>query len=295
MALLDQRMRTFLTVVECGSFSRAAKALYITPVSVKKQLDSLETELGVKLLDRTNRGVTPTQAGSILSESAKQAEGIMEASLQRARSAVGSDAKRIRVGTSLLRPASKLLELWARVGTESDLSIEIVPFDDSADLDGVIENLGKDIDCVVGPCDAPRWREICSVMKLGFYDCRVAVPRRHALASKSSLSWEDLAGESIMLVGQGSSPIMDSIRTEISSYHPEVHIVDAPGFYSIETFNDCERRSLLMETLAAWDGIHPGFVTLPMEWGHRVPYGMLYPKEPSAAMRDFISLLERVV
>lgn len=156
-------------------------------------------------------------------------------------------------------------------------------------------SLGDGIDCLIGPCDAPRWYEACNVLKLGFYDCRVAVPRRHRVASKSSLSWEDLAGETIMLVKQGSSPIMDQIRSEISNNHPEMSIVDAPGFYSIETFNDCERRSVLMETLVAWDGLHPGFVTLPMEWGHRVPYGMLYAKEPSAAMADFVSLVEKAI
>ena len=76
---------------------------------------------------------------------------------------------------------------------------------------------------------------------------------------------------------------------------PEVDIVDAPGFYSIETFNDCERRSLLRETLDVWDGIHSGFVTLPMEWGYRVPHGILYANEPSDAMRNFISLVEKAM
>ena len=88
---------------------------------------------------------------------------------------------------------------------------------------------------------------------------------------------------------------MDSIRSEISSSHPEVSIVDAPDFYSIETFNDCERRLLLMETLDAWNGVHPGFVTIPMAWGYRVPYGMLYAKEPSDATRDFISLVKKML
>lgn len=293
--MLDQRVRAFITVVESGSFSRAAKALYITPVSVKKQIDSLESELDVALFERTNRGVTPTKAGKIYFESARQAKNILEASLQRARAAGGYAERRIRIGTSLLRPASKLLDAWARVGTESDLSIEIVPFDDSADLDDVVEHLGERIDCIVGPCDAPRWHETCSVLKLGFYECEVAVPRKHPLADKQVLSWDDIAGETIMLVNQGASPVMDSIRSEIVDFHPEVNIADASGFYSIETFNDSESRSLLMETLDVWKGVHPGFVTVPMDWEYKVPYGMLYAKDASAAMAEFASLIEPAI
>ncbi|QWT17523.1 LysR family transcriptional regulator [Collinsella sp. zg1085] len=295
VSLLDQRVNTFMTVVDSGSFSRAAKTLYITPVSVKKQLDSLEAELGIELLERTNRGVTPTEAGRMYFESARQARSIMDASLQRARFLGGFAARRIRVGTSLLRPASKLLEVWARVGTESDLSIEVVPFDDGTELDDVVKHLGEDIDCIIGPCDAPHWHEACSVLKLGFYDCRVAVPRKRALACKPFLTWDDLCGESIMLVRGGESPVMDSIRAEIEGYHPEVSVVDAPRFYSIETFNYCESRSLLMETLDAWEGVHPGFVTIPMDWGYRVPFGMLYAKRASNAMREFAALVEKAI
>ncbi len=284
-------MQTFQAVVEAGSFSAASDGLFISAVSVKKHVDSLEAETGVRLLDRTNRGVSPTDAGKVLFEAAKRMEQLSDAALHEMRSLAGTHKPMIRVGTSLLRPCSRLLEIWSRMGSESDFGIEVVSFDDGSELDEVVGRLGSRIDCFLGPCDAPAWHEVCNVLKLGFYDCKIAVPRHHPLAGKASLNWDDLEGQSLMLVKEGSSPVLDSLRREIKDHHPKVSIVDTPSFYSIETFNECERRSILMETLDAWDNVHPGFVSLPMEWAYIVPFGLLYSKNPTPEMSRFAAEL----
>ena len=55
--------RTFNAVVEEGNLSAAARALNVTPAAVAKQLNQLESSLGVRLVDRTHQGVSPTDAG----------------------------------------------------------------------------------------------------------------------------------------------------------------------------------------------------------------------------------------
>ncbi len=50
------KLNTFLTVSECGSFTKAAEQLFLSPISVKKQIDSLENELGVSLFIRKATG-----------------------------------------------------------------------------------------------------------------------------------------------------------------------------------------------------------------------------------------------
>jgi DNA-binding transcriptional LysR family regulator len=52
-----------LCVVEAGSFSKAAEQLYISAPAVIKQINSLEASLGMKLFDRTHRGLVVTEAG----------------------------------------------------------------------------------------------------------------------------------------------------------------------------------------------------------------------------------------
>jgi LysR family nitrogen assimilation transcriptional regulator len=58
-----ERLRMFRVVCEEGSVSRAAVRLFRTQPAVSMQLATLEAEAGVRLLDRTGRGVTPTAAG----------------------------------------------------------------------------------------------------------------------------------------------------------------------------------------------------------------------------------------
>ena len=54
--MYNQQIKTFITVADCGSFSKAAEKLFITTVSVMKQVNALENHIGVKLLVRTNHG-----------------------------------------------------------------------------------------------------------------------------------------------------------------------------------------------------------------------------------------------
>lgn len=51
-----QAMRTFVRVVEAGSFSAVAHEADVTQGAISKQVAALETELGARLLTRTTRG-----------------------------------------------------------------------------------------------------------------------------------------------------------------------------------------------------------------------------------------------
>ena len=53
-------------VADAGSFNKAEEEAYITPTAVIKQINLLESDLGVKLFERTHRGLTLTKAGEPL-------------------------------------------------------------------------------------------------------------------------------------------------------------------------------------------------------------------------------------
>ncbi|MDJ0757298.1 MAG: LysR family transcriptional regulator [Ardenticatenaceae bacterium] len=67
-ALTLHRLRIFLTVVEQGSFNRAAQELLLSQAAVSQHIKQLETGLGVTLFDRGARGVSVTRAGVLLVE-----------------------------------------------------------------------------------------------------------------------------------------------------------------------------------------------------------------------------------
>ena len=59
-------LRAFAAVAEAASFSRAARRLGVSPSALSQTLRGLEERLGVRLLNRTTRSVTPTEAGERL-------------------------------------------------------------------------------------------------------------------------------------------------------------------------------------------------------------------------------------
>jgi DNA-binding transcriptional LysR family regulator len=60
------QIRTFIAVVDRGSFSEAAKELEISQPAVTMQIQALEAALGTALLDRRYRRVDLTEAGKVL-------------------------------------------------------------------------------------------------------------------------------------------------------------------------------------------------------------------------------------
>lgn len=63
-----RHIRYFLEITRQGSISKAAKVLQMTQPPLSASLKNLEEELGVRLLERTARGITPTRAGRLLLE-----------------------------------------------------------------------------------------------------------------------------------------------------------------------------------------------------------------------------------
>jgi DNA-binding transcriptional LysR family regulator len=83
------RLAAFAAVVESGSFTAAAEKLGLTKAMVSQHVSRLERELGITLLTRTTRKVTPTEAGSAFY--ADCAPVLLEVEAAIARVGAGSD------------------------------------------------------------------------------------------------------------------------------------------------------------------------------------------------------------
>src|SRR5689334_13154277 len=92
-------LATFQRVAELGSFSEAARRLDLTQPAVSQQVKSLERRLGVRLIERVGRRVTPTAAGQeLLSHTASIEASVAVAIESVARHSVEATG-RIRLGT----------------------------------------------------------------------------------------------------------------------------------------------------------------------------------------------------
>jgi len=67
-----KQLEVFIKVAESGSFSKGAEAAFITQSTVSQHIFALESEFGLKLLDRTGKGALLTEGGKLLLEHARR-------------------------------------------------------------------------------------------------------------------------------------------------------------------------------------------------------------------------------
>src|SRR3981081_1171377 len=94
------RLRVFQAVADEGSFSRAARALFLSQPAVTQHIHALEAELGVPLFDRLGRRTTLTPAGASLAPQGPQIRVMVRAAEGAAREAGGEASRTLRLGVS---------------------------------------------------------------------------------------------------------------------------------------------------------------------------------------------------
>lgn len=126
-------LRAFVTVVEHKNFSRAAELLHLSQPGVSLQIQSLENELGATLLHRTSKSVTPTKAGELLYERAKEILALYEEALQEIHLLQNTVSGSLQIGASYtigeyILP--KMLARFTRRYPEVEIAVKIANTDE---------------------------------------------------------------------------------------------------------------------------------------------------------------------
>jgi DNA-binding transcriptional LysR family regulator len=128
-------METFIRVLESGSFSEAARQLRIGQPAISKTIAQLEERLGVKLLLRTTRGLTPTEAGERFYERAKRAVEEAEEADHAARGVGASLSGRLRISAAPTFASLHVIPHLPKFqAAYPDLALEIILDDRQIDL-----------------------------------------------------------------------------------------------------------------------------------------------------------------
>ncbi len=105
-------LRTFVQVVDTGSFSSAARLLGVAPSSVSRQINELEAELSVQLFQRTTRKLSLTEAGQVFHDRAAK---------------IILDLDEAKLAVSQLGSPSGVLRLSVPSGIGRELVVSIMP------------------------------------------------------------------------------------------------------------------------------------------------------------------------
>lgn len=286
---------TFITVADYGSFTKAAEVLYISSTAVMKQMNSLERHLDLKLIERSPAGIHLTEAGAMIYRDAKFMIDYSRKSISGARAALYANDTTFCVGTSLLNPAKPFMDLWYRVNKDfPEYKLHLVPFEDNHEgILSEIEKLGEKFDFLIGVCDSKEWLSRCNFLQLGRYKKMIAVSREHPLAGRDSVNIEDLYGETLMMVQRGDSGTNDFIRNDLEKNHPRIQIEDTPLFYDLSVFNRCAETGKVLLTIECWQDVHPGLVSIPVNWEYSIPYGLLYSFDAPNDVLNFVQAVKK--
>lgn len=134
------QLRAFVSVVEHGSFSEAARVMGLSQPAVTMQVQGLEADLGVTLLERHYRRIEMTEAGRALLPYARVVLGELEAArdeIERISDKVGGHLTIAASTTPGQYVLPKLLGSFLRANKEATVSLRVA---DSAEVVEMVES-----------------------------------------------------------------------------------------------------------------------------------------------------------
>lgn len=111
-----RELRAFIAVADEGSLSAAARRLHVSQSATSQTVQSLERQLGARLLVRGASGVTLTEAGTILLREARSLIAQHDKALAAVTGEAVASATTLRIGVPLELPADLLPRAVAEMG-----------------------------------------------------------------------------------------------------------------------------------------------------------------------------------
>jgi DNA-binding transcriptional LysR family regulator len=223
-AVLELRhLRYFCSVVDAGTFGRAAEQLGLTQPALSRQVADLERVVAIALLERAARGVTTTPAGEAFSQSARRIldeVGTLSAEVQRARRGVAARCVVAGVPSPLSRGLASALLRECRVELPD---LDLV-FEDLATPAQPVALRAGEVDlgmCHSSPLSVAEEQGIeRSRLVSDTMNCAL-LPKGDPLARRREITLLDLAEVPFLFADRGFQPTL---------YDEVFHLFDQLGF-----------------------------------------------------------------
>lgn len=216
--MLDlHRLKIFKRIAELKSYSLAAKELYLTQPTVSQHIAYLEDHIGLKLFDRTPKGVSLTRAGEILYKFAKRIIALTEEAQQAIDLYKGLRSGSILIGASTI-PGEYILPAMLGRFTAAYPGISVsVKISDTEETLSLLMDYSIDVG-IVGAKVENRQIDYIPFDK---DELIVIVPFEHKWRRKTVLSVDELTTEPFVLREKGSGTRITFERAlEAKGVHP---------------------------------------------------------------------------
>ncbi|GAB2884456.1 LysR family transcriptional regulator [Streptomyces mayteni] len=189
-----RELECFLMLAEELHFGRAGERLYVSQSRVSQLLRALERRIGARLVERSSRRVALTPFGERFLAELRPAYEALHGTVESARAAANGLAGAVRIGFQGTAEAPLLRAIAALEAAGQDARVELteIPL---ADPFGAVRRAEVDAAVVLLPVAEPDLELLA-----GFPGQRqlLAVPVRHPLADRASVTADDLADAALV-------------------------------------------------------------------------------------------------
>jgi len=290
-----RHLRYFVAVAEGLNIRRAAEKLRISQPPISRQINDLESEIGVKLFDRSKRKLRLTQAGECFLKEATEILSRVRHATQLAQA-----VNRGETGTLVIAyggPVSGMLPASAMRQCR-----EIFPWMDlvireMSPRDQVQALLASQIDLGYVGLNPLELQDIFCFESIRKVEVLVALPSNHPLIKEDSLKLEQLAQEHFIMVERSASP---------TTYDRVINILKSGGFVP-NVAHQADKSQNLLRLVAAGFGIAlvpdlfknysmPDVVFRPLKERILIDWHVAWRRDnDSPLLRTFLSILREDV
>ena len=241
-----RHLRYFVAVAEELHFSRAAERLHVAQPAVSEQVRKLEDELGVRLLNRTKREVSLTEAGAVLLSEARRVLQQVDVARLATHELRERSAARLRIGyTPASLPTSVPRALQRVAASIKNLEASLEP---GFGLELIAAVRDERLEAAVVSLPAPTAG--LRTTDLGRERAVAALPVRHRHAMRPALRLDQMAPERIVVLPrEASRPFYDAVLAACQSVPLSPSIVETRG--------TCVEPALLAVASGAGIGLLP--------------------------------------
>lgn len=202
--MADERLKTFIAVVQYGSLTQAAKELYISQPAVSRQIHLLEEEYHATLLHRHERGIELTPAGQRLYRYAVRIQELYGEAMDDVTELTGELAGTLRIGATLTIGEYVLPSLMGKFKARSP-QIHLLLEVENTQRIGEAVAAGA-LDC--GLIEGPFTHTLLLNERLADDELAIVASPHHPLAGIPQITLDALAQEAFIMREPGSGTRM---------------------------------------------------------------------------------------
>ncbi len=292
--MFDEYLKTFICAAECGSFTKAAEILYLSPNAVKKRINQIEESTGLCLFERTIKGIKLTAAGKSFYDDSRSFVQNYNNAVERAKKIQESGEDVIKIGIMDTFADEFMIAKWFQPSERTARKKTSMVFygSSSEGLGTMLKSLGNEIDLAVDICDEKLAKKYgVKSEKISEAKMCCAVPIGHRLSEKEELTPADLCGEKAAILKSGRNELWDEVIRNIKNDYFGMDFFEIDK-YSIKTFNRCENENRIVFMTENSGKVYPFCKTIPLNKTYTVPFGIYFPEEPSEQTISFIEKIK---